>query len=90
MKLPRTLSLLAVVLLGGVLLRAQVPDGGFPKHDPKSTAALKMANLVATKRIDFPGFADPKTTLTAAIDALQKLYGVDFTVNDRAFKFEGQ
>jgi hypothetical protein len=41
-----------------------------------------------SKRVDFNGFDDVKLTLSEALSHLEKLYGVSFGVNDRAFKSE--
>jgi hypothetical protein len=54
-----------------------------PAPPPAASVVDKL-----NKTADFKGFDDPKTTLSEALEHLTKLYGVDFEVNERAFKFE--
>ncbi len=58
------------------------------KEEPKQLTGLEIAELLHTKRANFPGFDDPRTTLAEALEGLQKIYGVPFTINERAFAFD--
>src|SRR5262249_46892269 len=49
--------------------------------------ALELRDLLS-RRIDFLGYDDPKTTLTEALDQLQKRYDMEIFINEKAFKFD--
>jgi hypothetical protein len=51
------------------------------------TAAVTQSKLA--RRVDFPGIANPKTSVEDALNCLEKRYKVLFCVNDQAFKDEG-
>ena len=78
----RVTVLATCALILPVLGRGEVGPASKPaKADPSLAARL-------AKRADFGGIDDPKTTLAEALDALAKLYDVNFDVNEKAFKFD--
>lgn len=76
-------------LLASVIVFAPPSNVDGAKEDSKHLTGLKIAELIETKRIDFPGFDDPKLTLEEALDQLfKKRYDVPFEINEKAFTFE--
>jgi hypothetical protein len=71
------LVLLAVVLSAPGPVSAAQPGG------PPGRQELRQR---LSEPVKFPGFDDPKTTLTEALDALAKRYDLAFDINDQAFK----
>ncbi len=55
---------------------------------PTSKAVAKGDERL-TKTVDFPGIDDNKATLLDALDQLRTIYGVNFDVNEAAFKADG-
>jgi hypothetical protein len=56
---------------------------------PAPSTPQEAAPAVALyRRLDFKGIDDPKTTLQDLLDHLSGLYGVQFEVNEKAFRFE--
>ena len=49
--------------------------------------AFELQKLLGTP-VKFGGFEDPKTTLQEALEQLAKRYGVEFDVNEKAFKYD--
>jgi hypothetical protein len=54
----------------------------------KPAVARRSAVLALLQTIDYRGNDDPKATLQEELAALEKLTGVPFQVNERAFKYE--
>jgi hypothetical protein len=65
--------------------KARYESSSFGADMPKRGIELQRKLSDAVK---FPGFDDPKTTLTEALDALAKRYDLSFDINEKAFKFE--
>src|SRR4051812_18066196 len=48
---------------------------------------LELQKILGTP-VKFGGFEDPKTTLQEALEQLAKRYGVEFDVNEKAFRYD--
>jgi hypothetical protein len=72
----------------GLIVACTVAWATAAASGPPAKGASSASSAIYS-RADFPGFDDPKTTLQEALDAIGSLYGVQFDVNEKAFKFEG-
>jgi RNA polymerase sigma factor (sigma-70 family) len=69
---------------------AKPADKKDEKKDDKAPAPLRDVDLRDSlrKKVEFHGYDDPKLTLLEVLENLEKLYGVTFDVNEKAFKYE--
>lgn len=79
----RVLLAVVTVALGAFL--TGVHSAAPPARDP--LAALPLVDRMYAE-VSFPQVDDPKTTLFEVLEQVTKLYGVEFDVNERAFKYE--
>ncbi len=54
-----------------------------PRADDRDSLPAKLS-----RRVDFPGYDDRRTTLDDALADLSKKYGVPFLLNEKGFKYE--
>jgi type II secretory pathway component HofQ len=89
-RLKTVVALLGLAILG--VGAAAAPAPGVlkdPETDSKGTAIDEASAQVRdglNATVNFQGFEDPKTTLVEALDALAKIYNVQFDVNEKAFE----
>lgn len=74
-----------VIVTVGVVVGLVTLISAAPPPAPAPTLSLSQK---LSQRIEFDGFNDPKTALSAALDKLAKRYGVAFDINERAFEMD--
>jgi hypothetical protein len=84
----RLLVVGGMLALGGVLVLGRANSAPVGKTEPAKPARTEPLGEQLLKPVTFAGFDDPNMTLRRALDKLGKDYGLDFDINEQAFKAE--
>lgn len=73
-----------VIAVFSIIAGLGIASWAAPTPKPPPSMIQKM-----NQRVNFPGIEDTRATLNDALDQLNKLYGVSFEINERAFTMDG-
>lgn len=85
----RLAAVCGVLALGGLMVLGRVDSAPPAKQkEPAKPARTEPVGVRLTQTVKFAGFDDPAMTLRDALEFLGKEYGLDISINERAFQFE--